>query len=283
MYRPLVAAFLLYTLAATGTQATQVDPLAEASMVIEGKATLNPDGTVASYTLREPDKLPKAIVDLVDQNLPHWQFHFAGATAPTGPVQETMSLRIVATDVDDKHTTVRIASAQFEDVSQGVNDHVTSKVRKTPAFPFRSLNGRMSGTVYVLVRVERDGTVKEAAAEQVNLHRYAEQDMLKIYRKDLAQAAVLAIKQWTFTVPTEGPSAQQPYWYVSVPVHFLLGNDDYNGHAYGMWEIYVRGPREAIPWFTDEKRLAEAVDATPDGSVHQLGSGAELMTSLAPN
>lgn len=286
MRRTLIAGSLFCALLCSAARAVDVDPQVEASMLVQGTATLNPDGTVASYTLRQQDKLPKAIVDLVGQTLPQWRFRFDGANAPTGPVEETMSLRIVATDVDATHTSVRVTSAQFEDVAKATNDRVVVKSRKSPSFPARSLNARMSGTVYLLARVERDGTVKDVAAEQVNLHRYAEQDLLKVYRRDLAQAAIQAIKQWTFTVPTEGPSAQRPYWYVTVPVHFFIGNPgygDHNGHAYGTWEIYVRGPRETIPWLDEDKALADGSDSTPDDSVHQLGSGARLLTSLSPN
>lgn len=286
MRRPLITVSLLCAFAVPASHASSLDPRAEASLLVEGKATLNPDGSVASYTLREPDKLPTAIVELVNQSLPHWRFRFGDGRTPDGLVEENMHLRIVAHDVDDRHTTIRIASAQFEDATQGANDRLASKDRKMPVFPSRSLQGRMSGTVYVLVRVNKDGTVSDAAAEQVNLRHDAERDKLKIYRDDLAQAAVHAIKQWTFTVPTEGPSARQSFWYATVPVHFNIGNsgyDEYNGHTYGTWEIYLRGPQETIPWFTDDKALADGTDATPDGSVHQLGSGAQLLTALAPD
>jgi hypothetical protein len=275
--------WLLCVLVSTGSYAEAIDHQVEASLTVEGKAMLNPDGTVASYTLREPEKLPQPVVDLVKQSVPVWKFRFADGTTPAAPVEESMVLLVVATDVDATHTTIRIAGAQFSATAESANEHVVSNVHKSPMFPQRSLQARMSGTVYVLVRVGRDGTVLDAAAEQVNLHRYAEQDMLKVYRRDLADAAVTAIKRWTFTVPTAGPSAQQPYWYVRVPCNFHIaqgGYDEHNGRNYGTWAIYVRGPREIIPWLQDKKLLAESPDATPDGTVHQLGTGVEMVTPL---
>lgn len=283
MRRPYTTVLLLCALVWTGSCAETIDPMAEASLTVEGKAMLNPDGTVASYTLREPEKLPPAVVDLVKQALPNWKFRFAGETAPAAPIEESMVLRIVATDVDAKHTTIRIEGAQFSTAAETADERVVYNVHKAPMFPPRSLQARVSGTVYVLVRVGRDGTVLDAAAEQVNLHRYVEQDLMKVYRRDLADAAVTAIKRWTFTVPTAGPSAQLPYWYVRVPCNFYIANpgyDEHNGRKYGTWALYVRGPRETIPWVQDKKLLAESPDSTPDGTVHQLGTGAELVTPL---
>lgn len=283
MCRPFFAVVLLSMLVSSAVYAEDLGKETEASLTVEGKAMLSPDGTVASYTLREPEKLPLPVVDLVKQSLPHWTFHFADGVAPTAPVEESMVLRIVATDVDAKHTTIRIEGAQFSTTAEPDNQRVMLNVHKSPMFPSRSLQARMSGTVYVLARVGRDGTVLDAAAEQVNLHRYAEQDLLKVYRRDLADAAVAAIKRWTFTPPTAGPSAQQPYWYVRIPCNFTIGNGGYSefsGRKYGTWAIYVRGPRETIPWLQDKRLLAESPDSTPDGEVHQLGTGAEMLTPL---
>jgi TonB family protein len=279
-----LATLLLVSTVSVGLYAEALRELAEASLMVEGKVLLNPDGTVASYTLREPEKLPEPVVDLIQQSLPSWKLQFY--RTPVAPVEESMTLRIVAKDIDRKHTTIRIAGAQFQDESEPKRESIHSLTRVQPTYPRRSREDGMSGTVYLLVRVGPDGKVLDAAAEQVNLHRYTQQNMLDIYRKDLASAAVKAAAQWTFSVPSEGPSAKLPCWYVRMPVHFHITNsgyDEHNGSQYGSWEIYVRGPRETIPWVQDKLLLAQSPDATPDGTLHQLGSGAELMTPLAPN
>lgn len=277
--------FVLCALASWHACADDAHDLAEASLMVEGKVMFNPDGTISSYTLREPDKLPGPVVDLINQSLASWKLEFA--SIPAAPIEESMSLRIVATDADRTHTIIRVASAHFEAANQPADEVVHSKERRAPAYPRKSIDGRMSGTVYLLVRVGRDGTVIDAAAEQVNLHRYVERSLQSVYRKDLADAAVKAVKRWTFSVPTQGDSAQLPFWYVRVPIKFHLNDfadpsfDSHNGMKYGAWEIYVRGPRETIPWLQDKKLLADSPDSTPDGAVLQLSSGTELITPPA--
>ncbi|MHA6206159.1 energy transducer TonB [Dyella soli] len=269
-------------LASQPGHAGAADTMAEASMLVEGTAVINPDGSVASYKLKQQEKLPPPIVGLIAQALPAWKFQFR--TPPAAPVEENMSLRIVATDADRTHMTLRIASAQFEQGAQPENEILRYASQKRPLYPRLSLDGRMSGTVYVLVLVDRDGKVTEAAAEQVNLRRYTDKRLMELYRKDLANAALKAIRQWTFHVPTAGSQAQAPSWYGRVPVTFSVNNMDPNdGSKYGTWEIYVRGPRETIPWLQDRRLLAEEPDATPDGALHQLDGGAKLLTPLSPN
>lgn len=274
-------------LAAMSAHAVDLKNVAEASMLVEGKATLNPDGSIASYSLREPEKLPAPVIDLIKENITTWKLVFV--QAPTGPVEEDMTMRVIATDIDRTHTTLRLASAHFEDANRPANEVVHSKDQVQPSYPRRSIDGHVSGTVYVLVRVGRDGHVLDADAEQVNLHQYVARSEQTIYRKDLAAASIKAIKQWTFEVPSAGPTAGQPYWYSRVPVKFHLhqiGNpafDSHTGEDYGTWEIYVRGPRENISWLKDQTLLAEAPDSTTDSGVHQLGIGPTLQTPLAPN
>ena len=198
-------------------------------------------------------------------------------------------MRIVATDVDRTHTTIRLVSAHFEETNKPANTTAHSRDRVQPTYPRSMIQARVSGTVYVLVRVGRDGHVLDAAAEQVNLHQFQSKSQQAVSRTALAKASVDAIKQWVFDTPTEGSAATAPFWYVRVPVTFHLheiGNpsfDSHTGEDYGTWEVYLRGPRETIPWLQDSRMLAEAPDAMPDGSEHQLGSDNLLAAPLAPN
>jgi hypothetical protein len=279
-----LAAFAGVLLWCSTIRAEVIDTVAQASMLVEGTAVLNPDGSVASYTLKQPEKLPSPVTALIAQSLPSWKFQFT--SSPSTPTQENMWLRILATDVDRQRTTLSIASAHFERADQPSDEkiHVATQARVAP--PSMALQAGVPGTVYVLARVGRDGKVQEAAVEQVNLHRYAEKSLMAAYRMDLARVAVASVKKWTFDVPTAGTSAQAPYWYVRAAFDFHIAsdlNDPSHGGGYGKWEFYVPGPRENIPWLRDRKLLAEAPDATPEGRAHTLEADAALLTQLAPN
>lgn len=282
-----LTAALVAALLASGASANDLHNRAEASMLVEGKALLNPDGSIESYSLREPEKLPAPVIELIKQNVASWKLKFIHT--PTGPMEENLTMRVIATDVDRTHMSIRLVSAQFDDANPSATEIVRSNHRVAPIYPYKSLEGRVSGTAYVLVRVGPDGHVLEASAEQVNLYQYVDHNLQTVYRRDLASASVEAIKKWTFDVPSTGPSAGRPYWDVCIPVRFHLhqvgnlGSDGYTGEAYGSWEVYVRGPREVIPWIQDRSMLAEAPDSTLDDVVHQLGAGPTLATPLSPN
>ncbi|MDR3446852.1 hypothetical protein [Dyella sp.] len=278
MRRSALFVLAIGALIVSSLQARDVTKVAEASMLVTGSVELNTDGSVHGYTLDHQEKIPSAVVDLIQRNVPTWRFTFSNP--PTSMSKETMSLRVVAKNVDEHHTTLSLAAVQLDDAASTPSDHVHSTDQKpVPVFPAFSLKDRISGSVYLLVKVGRDGKVMDIATEQVNLRKEYEQTNMELYRKDLAEAAEKAVRQWTFAVPTTGKSVQAPSWLVRVPVNFHIANGNYDpnsGYDYGSWEIYIPGPRKSVSWLTDKRLLAEAPDATPAGTIHQLDSAPQL-------
>ena len=277
MRRCFWVALAVGALAASAVHAEDVSKIAEASMLVTGTVELNADGSVQGYALDHQEKLPAPVVDLIQRNVPSWKFQFSATQ--TSMVKESMSLRIVAKETDEKHTTLGIAGVQFDDMHGQSDEYAHSLDRVTPIFPQFSLKNGISGRVYLLVRVGREGKVADIAAEQVNLRKYIPQANMDVYRHDLAKAAIAAVRQWTFSVPTSGRWAQSPYWFIRVPVNFHIANENLDlnsGDEYGSWEIYIPGPRQNIPWVTDKRLLAEAADTAPDGTIHQLGASPQL-------
>ncbi|MGO4504487.1 MULTISPECIES: energy transducer TonB [unclassified Dyella] len=272
-----VAAMLL--LASSVHATSPKDPI-EASMLLSGTVEVLPDGKVGSYALYKAEKLPPAVLDLIKRVAPTWKFELG--EAHTAPFQERMSLRIVATNADDRHMTLRVASADFSDKDEAEGATITWARRVPPVYPSLSRNNNVSGTVYLLVRVGQDGKVTDVSAEQVNLGvsvpsaaRMAE------FREDLAHAAIKASRYWKFQLPTSGNLVQAPYWDARIPVGFIMSSGSET--PYGEWDVYVPGPREHIAWAEDSALVAEAPDAIPDGSIHLLGSGTHLISQTAPN
>jgi hypothetical protein len=275
--RPRFAVMLVTGLLASATLYAENGPTeAEASMLVTGSVELNTDGSVHGYTLDKQEKLPVPVVDLIQRNVPSWKFQFV--STPESAVTQTMTMRIVAKDTDDKHMTLAISGVQF-DSNSGSDELAHSITRVQPNFPAYSLKSGISGHVYVLVKVGRDGNVADIAAEQVNLRRYLPQTNMSIYRKDLADAAIRAVRQWKFSVPTQGKWAQSPYFLVRIPVDFHIANmnmDLNDGGQYGTWQVYIPGPRMDVPWLSDKRLLADAADTTADGTTHQLGVSPQL-------
>jgi hypothetical protein len=260
--------------------ATNARSSAEASMLVTGTLEINADGTVRGYAIDQPDKLPAPVRDVIQKNVPGWTFKLDPAAAAM--VTTKMSLRIAAHHTDDKNYSITIAGASFGDDASTRDETVSYKTRNPPRYPPAAVNARVSGTVYLLMRVGRDGTVQDVIAEQVNLEQYGSKNEMNLYRNILAAASLDAAKSWTYNLPTRGKDVDAPYWIARVPVQFNLGRAGApkEFHPYGSWHIYIPGPRQEAPWVTDRTLLSEAPDAVPDGSLHSIHAGLTLTNAL---
>jgi hypothetical protein len=252
----------------------------EASMLVTGLIEVAPDGSVRSYTLDKAKELPPDVTDLAQHALPEWKFKPALLNGAPVAARASMYLRFVTVPKDGGGHSVRIAAASFDEDSKQPGEQIVAKEHSAPRYPPFEAQANIGGTVYLLMRVGRDGQVTDVSAEQVNL-RAAGSDMdLHRWRRELADASTSAAIKWTFTPPVSGPHAKDEFWIVRAPVAF-----DLRGSAkYGQWQSYMVGPKQPIPWMEkyqhpgDDK--AAAPDALPDGGISLVGSGLTLITPV---
>lgn len=267
------------SVAATGAATGQnVRKTAEASVLVTGSLEVNPDGTLHGYTLDHPEKLPPVVVEVIGKNIVQWEFKLSASAKEV--VKSTMSLRVVAKPVADGKFNVFVQGASFGQAEANAAT-VSYKEHSAPRYPRLAVEARVSGTVYLLVRVGRDGAVMDVAAEQVNLDQYGTQADMDRFRKILADASIDAATHWTYNLPTKGTSINDPYWVVRVPVNYSLhqmGALD-KVHKYGDWDVYIPGPRQTPSWI-DAGLANQSPDATPDGSLASGNSSIQLVTRL---
>lgn len=251
---------------------------AEASMVVTGSVDVNPDGTLHGYTLDQPEKLPPVVVDVIGNGIAHWEFKLSAPAKDV--VKSSMSIRVVAKPMGDGNFKVVIAGATFGQ-SHADDETVSYKTRPAPTYPMLAIHARVTGTVYLLVRVGRDGTVEDVIAEQVNLEQYATQAEMDRFRKALADASIDAARRWTYNLPTKGASKNDPYWLARIPVNFYLqgGGAPVVKHGYGQWHGYIPGPRQAAPWISPAL-ASQSPDAVPDGALASGNAQVQLTTQL---
>jgi hypothetical protein len=276
----LICTLLSHVALAAGADAVRKQ--AQASMLVTGSIVVAPDGSVKSYAVDHAEKLPPGVVELLGKNVPTWKFE--PVCVDGKPVQATapMSLRIGARRSDDHNYSAGIVGAQFGQDHELATDNISYKTREQPHYPGMAVENRVSGTVYLLLRVGRQGQVEDAATEQVNLGVYASDADMERFRNVLAKAALKASTQWTFNVPTTGKHVTDDYWVARVPVNFSLsqkGTPDPHDQ-YGQWQSYVPGPRQLVPWIEKGRLMAGDADATPAGSIAQLEQGLHLTTPL---
>lgn len=250
----------------------------QASMLLTGTIVVAPDGSVSSYAIDKPEKLPPMVTGLIAESIPRWKFEPTLLDGKPVAAKAKMSVRFVAKPVGDDKYSVGISGAEFGQNVPG--ESITYKDRVAPTYPHEAARSRVSGTVYLLLRVERQGQVQEAVAEQVNLVVVDNDEEMERWRKMLANSALAAARKWTFNLPTSGEHMNDEYWVARVPVTYGLGRyDELRADDYGKWQPYVPGPRQPVPWIDEQRLLSGSADALPDEGLHPLvRDGLRLIT-----
>jgi hypothetical protein len=289
MKRWLLGLFCLLLSGATlAAGSSVVRERAVGSMLVTGWIEVAPSGKVARYDVDQPSKLPQAVVKLIGQSISTWMFEPVEIAGKPVIAKARMSLRVVADPVRSGYYQVKIAGAEFaapEGKAKIATDEISEKRHFAPIYPRDAADSDVSGTVYVLVMVNRRGDVEHALAQQVDLKVVANDSQMKAFRRLLAEAATRAVKQWTFNAPTTGPEAGKPFWFGRIPITFILNNR--RPPAYGQWDVYIPGPEETAPWIhqllsiANDKLIVTNVDSTPPGGNFSLTSGLHLITKLS--
>jgi len=251
----------------------------EGSMLVTGMITIRADGGVAAVELDKPDRLPEGIAPFVTQVATSWRFEPVLIEGVAMQVKTRMSARLVAKSTGDGKMQVSVRGADFGDYqAMPLEERISSNGMKPPGYPMAAAQGGVQGTVYLLLKIGRDGAVDDVVAEQVNLRMVASEAQMRQFRERFARAAIGAAGKWTFNPPTRGEAAEQPHWVVRVPVDFNFGEKP----RYGKWEVYVPGPREHVSWAQDDDRPGFSPDALAEGGVHMAGGkqGPRLLTPL---
>jgi hypothetical protein len=249
----------------------------ESSLVVKGTVDIDADGRVLGYALDHADKLAPAVKQLLAGAVPHWRFEPVVLDPGTDRGRAPMSVRLVARKLDDEKYRIEVRGAQFGTHRRGQG--ITMRSMKPPRYPVNAARAGVGGTVYVLVKVGRDGRVEDAAAEQVNLRVIASEHVMTRWRGVLAQAALEAARAWTYVPPTREPAAASA-WVVRVPIDFHAPTVDGRFPADYEWQAYVPGPRTVVPWAQDPSRSAGAGDIADAiaGGVQPVGLGLRLIT-----
>ena len=281
--------------AAMAQTAGEVRAKAESSLLVNGHIVVAPDGTVRSFGLDR--KEPAAVMELIKRYSSSW--HFEPVLDNGTPVEATapMHLRVVASP-DGTGYELHVVSATFGNPRGHSDEHVTIKDHDARPTFFHALTYRKqaagsirptgfvqtaqpTGTVFMVARVERDGSISHASAEQVNLDKVGPEPVMREMRKTLAEVSTRALRQWTFNPPSAGPLKNADGWIIRVVFayhEYELTEKDARDVA---WHTYIPGPKEPVPWLDEYRRTYKAegmgIDALPDDSLITVGIGLHLL------
>ena len=248
----------------------------EASMQVTGTLSIDAAGAVSSYALDQSAKLPAQVTELLARTLPTLRFERTASGAGSGPVQARMTLQVVATQADAEHMTISLHHARFVEAEPPMTERIAVDHRVALQYPHRALDIGVTATVYVAVRIDRNGRVIDAQARQVNLGGSDSEAHMRQWREMFAKPTLAAVRHFTFTVPRTGPYANDAEFSGILTVDYVI-----NGAVpgYGQWSVYVPGPKAEIAWL-DRGDVADDSEAVPDGEFAQSGTGLKLLTPI---
>lgn len=269
--------------AADAASRAEIRKSVERSMLVTGTIDIGTDGAVIGHRVDQPEKLPEFVRDLVAKAVPGFRFEPVKVDGRIVKARAKMGIRVIAKQLDNGNYGLRIGSASFGEDGGVKGETVTVVDQMTPPrYPRAAYLSGVEGSVYLVLKIDRQGKVVEAIDEQVNLVLIDKESIMQKYRKILAKAAIDAAKEWRYDVPTRGPLAEDEFWSMRVPVDFrLCGSSDeckdMAQPAYGVWEAYVPGPKTHVPWISEEQNRQNP-DAMIAGDAQQVGSGPRLLT-----
>jgi len=241
------------------------------SMRLTGTLVVGTDGAITAYAIDHSKKVPPEVLRHVARYVPRWRVVKSGNSAGN----KRFSVRVMATPRGDGLFALSLVGASIMEKQRPEEEIVADGRPKRPSYP-RSLGGiGVSGTVYVVAKVGRDGEVEDLVTEQVNLNFVGTPEEVVKARADFAAHTAAAVRQWKFRLPKVGPYAGQPYLAVRVPMRYIIKQP-----GYAEWEYYVPGPRRAVPWVQQEDGMA--LGAGEAGIPQVLGMGPRMETSLEP-
>lgn len=279
----LLLGLLLATpcLAAVEQNALAAREMMEARMLVTGTVEIKADGSVSALALDDLARIPEPVVDLVERAAARWRFEPILVDGIAVPARARMSLKVLASKVPGARykRALRLGGAHFGGGSNATGERAVSERMEPPSYPRELLRHGVTGTVYLVLKVARDGSVEEAVAEQVNLGAVADARAMERWRDAFADSALKAARGWTFTGPGQGGEVDAPFWSVRVPVDYRLG--DWTSPRAGTWELYIPGPRRPVAWLSEAESSIQP-DALAAGGVHPVDPGRRLLTALDP-
>jgi hypothetical protein len=181
----------------------------EASTLVTGMIDIEPDGSVSAHVIDHPEKLPEAVANLIGRASPGWRFEPILVDGKPIRARTKMSVRIVARKLEDDRVAMRIGSAVFGQEIEG--EYVSSRNLQPPRYPAGAAYAGVAGTVYLVLRIGRNGTVEQVHAEQVNLRVVARNEAeMNRWRDMLAETSVLTAKRWKFGAANHRASCERP-------------------------------------------------------------------------
>lgn len=247
------------------------------SLLVDGTIIVASDGSVASYTLKQREKLPATVVDLIQKTVPAWHFRRVVDSPAEQEIKKRMSLRVMARPDGGGGYAAKVSDAYFYDVV--TRNPLDDEKLTQPEYPARALRYMASAMVYVLVRIDDAGHVTHATTQQVNVYADASGGELAGLQVLFAKAGLASVVRSPFPAASSplagGGGTGEHARFVRVPVAFDAGKGLPKDLDYGQWMPYRPGQSQSISW----AKAAHGTSTADTVGERSMLSGGALMLS----
>jgi len=266
-----IAVALVLAAAPAHAAKPSADVPVEMGMRVEGTLAIGDDGRITALEIDKQDLLPEAVATLVRDTVKNWEFEPNVRDGAPVPMDARMTVRVVAQPGANDTFNVRLISAHFDGARKDASGReIKSRVRTPPPrYPADVFRVGGQGTVYLALKVDREGRVVDQVAEQVNLRSTGTAAQMDLIRSRLSRASLDAARKWRFPLSAEDASLEAPFRTYRVPVSFAINTAMPDDLA--QWRAYIPGPRNAIPWSTRPESAGFSPDLLTDGSATLAG------------
>ncbi|WP_024891765.1 hypothetical protein [Luteimonas huabeiensis] len=241
-------------------------PEVEASLLVRGTLEIEPDGSVSGYAIQEEDELAPGVAELLADIVPSWRFEPVVENGRPVPVRTQAHIGLRATRNEDGGLAIHLEGVGFPSPEPATPGW---ERKLSPPYPEELLRNYVQGTVYLLLKVGRDGIPQEVAVERVDLLTGdSSEAIMTRHRKRFAARARDTAMHWRFSPLSSGAEADSDFWLARIPVEFSIPGTRAAVHVYGQWRPYVPGPALPLPdWARPDATPPEALIA---GAIHQV-------------
>lgn len=266
MARMILGALLLAWSGLALGSAASVRKQMEVSMQVSGEVEVDARGKVVRYELDQREKVPEDVQKFLDRKIAGWQFEPTVLDGQAAAIRNRVGMLVVAKRIESSDFQIELRSIGFHQAREpGTRVELVSAT--PPAYPRAAARAGAAGTVYLVLKIGRDGNVADVMAEQVNLRMIATERTMDRWRALFAENAVANARQWTFRPPPHGDLADDDSWTIRMPVAYTLGAMEAEA-PYGRWQGYIPGPRQRAPWVAADDVDPDALAA---GGLYQVG------------
>lgn len=243
----------------------------DAYLFVDGQVSVSEIGRVTEH--RIDTEVEPQIKALVDRVVARWLFEPAriGNAASAFTSNMRVTLHGVAKDGE---LIVRVEDVEFRDSviarqGQSADHSIRATHMQRPHFPREALAARLQGRTMIALRVDRYGTVVDAAVSHTDLVGTARSEKTLARARELLERISLdALKQWRFELADGAIPDGDTTASVLVPVSYSV-SDRHGGKGWveaGRWSILTLGQKQRIDWLGDGE-VAVALGSNGAGSI----------------